>query len=386
MRILIDCTQIPLKRTGVGVYADELLKHLPHIIANDDALYVLIQSDDILLKERLSLNLHISILTITSDLFRNRIALAAYEQFILPWILLLKKIDVVHSLHYTHPLICPCARVVTLHDMTFFVIPEMHTAARRLSMRFFIKRALRRAEIVIFVSESTKADAQRICDIINDRQFVVPLGVDISRFAGITDDRVTETMLKLHIEKPYILYVGTIEPRKNITRLIHAFEQLDQYNSRYKLVIAGGLGWDYAETLQAIEESPHKASIRRLGYITTDDKTALIAGCDLLVYPSLYEGFGLPVLEGMAAGVPVITSTTSSLREVAGTAAVLADPHSIEQIASSINAVLSDATYSEALREAGRSRAAEFSWEKTAVLTYAAYQRANQYPKSRLHA
>jgi glycosyltransferase involved in cell wall biosynthesis len=382
MRVLIDCTQIPLKRTGVGVYADELLSHLPNILASGDALYVLIQEDDALLKEQLSNTPAISVLTISSHLFRNRVALAVYEQLILPLILLLRKIDVVHSLHYTHPIICPCARVVTLHDMTFFVIPEMHTRARRLIMSFFIKKALRSAEVVIFVSDSTKADAQRLFGVINDRQFVTPLGVDLSRFERIPDDTITNTLTKLGIEQPYILSVGTIEPRKNLVRVVHAFEQLKQYNRHYKLIIAGRLGWDYEQTLQAIEQSSLTSRIHRLGYVTTDDKTALIAGCSLLLYPSLYEGFGLPVLEGMAAGVPVITSTTSSLREVAGNAALLVDPHSTEQIVASMKSVLSDSHYADGLRKAGKKRAEEFSWEKTALLTYRAYQKADEYQRT----
>jgi glycosyltransferase involved in cell wall biosynthesis len=385
MRVLIDCTQIPLKRTGVGVYADELLKELPKLLQAYDTLYVLIQSDDTVLREILSVTENVCVLTASSRFLRNRLLLAIYEQLILPWILLRKKIDVVHSLHYTHPLVCPCARAVTIHDMTFFLIPEMHTTARKLIFSFFIKRALHRAEAVIFVSESTKRDAQRICGVINDRQFVIPLGVDTPRFTEISESRRKATLLRLNIDRPYILFVGTMEPRKNVKRLIHAFERLGPYSNQYKLIIVGRLGWDYEDTLQAIQNSPLKHNILRLGYLAAADKAVLLAACDLLVYPSLYEGFGLPILEGMAAGAPVITSVTSSLPEVAGRAAVLVNPECTEEIASSMRAVLSDTTYAKSLREAGRMRAREFTWEKTASLTYKAYQKAEEYKNNLIH-
>lgn len=374
MRILIDCTQIPLTRTGVGVYADELLKKLPNAISEKDTLYALIQDDDVALKEQLAHHKNIRVLLVTSRLLRNRLALGLYEQLILPWVLLYHKIDVVHSLHYTHPLVSPCPRVVTLHDMTFFVVPQMHTRARKLIMAFFIKKALHSAEVIAFVSDSTKTDAGRLFGNGRNIRLVTPLGVDPSIFTNFPQKQTDDTLFRLHINKPYILYVGTLEPRKNIEHLIRAFENIKQYNSSYILVIAGKLGWNYKGILKAIEESSSKENILRLGYISTEDKPILIAACNILVYPSIYEGFGLPVLEGMAAGVPVITSSTSSLSEVAGQAAVLVDPGSIEQLAAAMELVLSNTKYAESLRRAGRSRARDFSWEKTARLTYKAYE------------
>lgn len=240
-------------------------------------------------------------------------------------------------------------------------------------MSLFGRLALRYAEGILFVSESTRRDAEQILGTGNNIRKVTPLAVDYERFSNIHPEKIDETLSRLNVSRPYILFLGTLEPRKNLVRLIHAFERLDQKYWDYTLVIAGKLGWDYATTLEAIEKSPRKERIQRIGYVAPEDKAPLISGSDILVYPSLYEGFGLPALEGMAAGVPVITSNLSSLPEVAGNAAVLIDPASVEQLVEAMNFLVSDDTYRSLLRISGREQARQFSWERTARLTYAAY-------------
>lgn len=377
MRILIDSTQIPLGRTGVGIYAEQLIDKLGSILQPQDTLYVLIQDDDQSLRRIIAAHDKIVPLFIPSSIFRNRALLAFYEQCILPLKLRSLRIHIVHSLHYTFPLISPCARAVTIHDLTYFLWPQMHTTARKIVMANFTKLALRHAEAVLFVSQATRNDAERLFGPGKNLRAVTPLAVDQQAFEQISPATIADTLGRLRIATPYILFLGTLEPRKNIARLIHAFNQLGPEHSRYHLVIAGRPGWQFQPILDSIEGSPVKDRIHRLGYVSAADKPALIAGCDLLVYPSLYEGFGLPVLEAMAAGAPVITSAVSSLPEVAGTAAVLVDPASVEQIASAIDSVLSNESYRNRLREAGRQQAHKFSWETTARLTYAAYAALN---------
>ena len=342
MRILIDSTQIPLDRTGVGIYAEQLIQKLASVLQPQDKLFVLVQDDDIFFRELIQAHENLFPLFISSSIFRNRLMLALYEQCIMPWALLKHRIDIVHSLHYTSPLLCPCPRIVTIHDMTYFLWPRMHTFARRVVMSRFAKLSLRHAEGVLFVSASTQRDAERLFGAGDNFRAVTPLAVDHSDFDDIQPDSISNTLSNLGIRAPYILFLGTLEPRKNLVRLIQAFDQLGPQHSRYSLIIAGKPGWDYDPILDAIERSPQKRRIHRIGYVAAEDKIHLIAGCALLVYPSLYEGFGLPVLEGMAAGVPVITSNASSLPEVTGTAAVLIDPSSAEQIAAAMDSVLSN--------------------------------------------
>ncbi len=375
MRILIDSTQIPLGRTGVGIYAERLIQNLASALQPQDRLFVLVQNDDIYLRDLIASHATFFPLFIPSFLFRNRLALFFYEQCILPWILLYHRIDLIHSLHYTFPLLCPCRRVVTIHDMTHYLWPEMHTFGRRVAMSFFGGMALRRAEGVLFVSESTRKDAERLFGPGHNFRDVTPLAVDHAIFNDIQPYTIVETLSRLDIQQPYILFIGTLEPRKNVVRLIQSFELLSSQYPHHSLVIAGKLGWHYAATLEAIERSPNRARIHRVGYVASEDKAPLIAGCDLLAYPSLYEGFGLPALEGMAAGIPVITSNVSSLPEVTGDAAVLIDPYSIEQLATAINSILSDDKLREWLRHAGKEQAYKYSWKTTACVTYAAYKR-----------
>ncbi len=265
-----------------------------------------------------------------------------------------------------------------MHDMTFFLCPKMHTRARRIIMPFFIRMALRHAEGVLFVSESTKRDTEHLFGAGNNLRYVTPLGVDELYFMNLPAARIEDVRARLNVHPPYILFVGTIEPRKNLLRLIRAFEKIAERHLDLSLVIAGGRGWNCEETLQALERSTVNARIRRLGYISEEDKLALTMGCSLLAYPSLYEGFGLPVLEGMAVGVPVVTSNVSSLPEVAGDAAILVDPTSVDKIAAAMDSVLSDNGCNALLRQRGPKQAKNFSWGRTAELTYGAYHRVGK--------
>lgn len=374
MRILIDSTQIPRGRTGVGIYAEHLIHELALILRPEDNIFVLVQSDDQSMLGLIAGHANLTPVIINSSVFRNRLALAIHEQFAMPWILRRYRIDLIHSLHYTFPLLSSCSRVVTLHDMTFFLWPDMHTRGRQLIMSFFAKLALRHAEGVLFVSDSTRKDAEKLFGPGNNIRRVTPLGVDQALFSSTGSTDARESLSKLGINQPYILFLGTVEPRKNVLRLVQAFESVSDRHPNHILVIAGGLGWNFEETLQAIEHSSVKKRILRLGYVLPEDKISLLSCCDLLAYPSLYEGFGLPVLEAMAAGVPVITSNVSSLPEIAGDAAVQINPLSVELMAAAISWILEDNTYRNKLRQAGKEQAKKFSWRTTARHTYAAYR------------
>jgi glycosyltransferase involved in cell wall biosynthesis len=374
MTILIDLTQIPLSRTGVGVYADHLVSNLIPLLRTDDQLILVIQKDEIATRKAVEGFPNVHMVTIPSSVFRNRSLLLAFEQLILPILAWFKKTDVLHSLHYTHPLLALTPRVVTVHDLTFLLFPEMHTRGRRWIMPFFTRRAMRHAEAVIFVSNATQQDAERLLPAGSNLRSVVPLGVEPCVPILIGDGPSDSVLFDIGIKRPYLLFIGTLEPRKNIVRIVHAFEQIAAQRPALTLVLAGKLGWHTDEIVVAINNSPVQSRIRHLGFVSEVEKSVLLRNCEMLVYPSLYEGFGLPVLEAMAAGAPVITSNISSMPEVAGDAAVLVDPASTDAIASAVERILDDVTLASRLRVGGLAQASLFTWNVTARRTFQIYQ------------
>jgi glycosyltransferase involved in cell wall biosynthesis len=374
MRVLIDFTQIPLNRTGVGVYADHLVANLLPLLREDDALFLVVQSDDVLISAAVNGYANVHLVAIPSKIFRNRALLMVYEQLILPIVAWGKRADLIHSLHYTHPLLAFTRRVVTIHDLTFFLFPELHTRGRRIIMPFFVRRAMKHAEAVIFVSKATQDDAERLIPAGRNLRRVVPLGVTPCPHIP-EDDSSSETYLsRMGVDRPYLLFVGTLEPRKNIIRIVQAFERVADSHPDLTLVLAGKLGWHTAEIVAAMESSPMRPRIRHLGFVSEAEKWTLLRNCEMLVYPSLYEGFGLPVLEGMVAGAPVITSNLSSMPEVAGDAALLVNPTSVDAIAGAIEQLASDTNLAAHLRRLGPIQASAFTWRNTAESTCAIYR------------
>jgi glycosyltransferase involved in cell wall biosynthesis len=373
VRIMIDFSQIPVARTGAGVYAENLVREIIPLLDHADSLFLLVQSDEVAVLDVVGKNPRASLIPIPSAIFRNRAMLFVFEQLLLPLLLLLYRIDILHSLHYTHPFISPCRRVVTIHDLTFLLFPELHTRARRLIMPRFIRHAMRRADAVIFVSQSTCRDAEYLIPGGKALKAVVPLGVDAKYGATPSSDEIRTALERLGLKSPFILNVGTIEPRKNLLRLIEAFERLADVHTNVNLVLAGKLGWGYADVIEKTKISPYSSRIRQVGFITDQEKLSLLHCCQIFVYPSMYEGFGLPVLEAMAAGAPVITSANSSLSEVAGTAAILIDPSSISNLAAALDALLSDDPKRLEMIGKGKKRASLFTWTATAAKTYQVY-------------
>ena len=380
MTILIDFTQIPRERTGVGVYAEHLLRELPSLLGAQDRLIVLLQSDEAAVPAMLHGVSHpVQTVTIPARPFRNRVALLLFEQCLLPLLLLRLRVNLVHSLHYTHPLWAPCARAVTIHDLTFSLFPQLHTRGRRLLFPFFTRRAVRHAECPLFVSYSTRRDAEQLFGACRHTGHVAPLGVLPPD--SVPDPQAAQALLAAAgVRSPFLLFLGTLEPRKNIVRIVQAFEQIADEHPELTLVLAGKLGWHTDAIVAAIESSPQKDRIQRLGFVSEDEKAALLSGCEVLLYPSLYEGFGLPVLEAMAYGAPVVTSNLSSLPEVAGDAALLVDPLSVDAIAGAAERILRDSGAEPALaarlRHAGPERALKFTWRATAEATVVAYRAA----------
>jgi glycosyltransferase involved in cell wall biosynthesis len=286
---------------------------------------------------------------------------------------LLAQSDVLFVPAHVIPLLSARRNVVTIHDLGYLAFPEAHTRQRRIELDLTTRWSVQRATQVIAISQATKdaliehyhADPARVTVIYHG---VSPL------FRPVDSVAIAELQAHYGLHKPYFLYVGTIQPRKNLQRLIAAFRMLAGQVADIELLIVGKRGW-LTEQIEAEARSAGLAErVRFLGFVPDGDLPALLSGATAFVFPSLYEGFGLPVLEAMACGTPVLTANTSALPEVAGDAALLVDPSSSEAIASGLQRLAEDADLRAALRARSLARAAQFTWERCARETLAVLQ------------
>jgi glycosyltransferase involved in cell wall biosynthesis len=282
----------------------------------------------------------------------------------------LTRCDVVHATnHAAVPPADPAALVVTVHDLAFERFPELFPRRWRLLYRAGLRATIRRADAIAVPSGSTASDLiEHGAD--PSRIHVTPLASSL----GVSDSDPDEVLGRLGIEGPFVLFVGTLEPRKNVVRLVRAYRQIAA-ELPHTLVLAGPDGW-HGEELATELSRPGPGRVVRTGRLPGDELDVLYRTADVLAYPSIAEGFGLPVLEAMQRGLPVVTSNGSSLPEVAGEAAVLVEPEDVGGIADAIAEVLTDRALAGRLRAAGTERAAGFSWEATATATLGVYRAA----------
>ena len=254
-------------------------------------------------------------------------------------------------------------------------MPELHIGVKGIYYRFFIRQARKRTDALIFVSRSAQADFLARFGSPNGLSTVIYHGKGPA-FQPRCNRDVPVSLGDLYaLPTRCILYVGTIEPRKNLERLIHAFATLAPKYPDVSLVIAGMMGWKQDHLLGMVHSLGIQDRVFFPGFVAEEHKAHLIAGCELFAYPSLYEGFGLPVLEALASGVPTVTSNVSSLPEVAGDAALLIDPTNTVELAEAMNAILSNPVLAAELRRKGPEQAANFTWEQTAEQTTAIYKK-----------
>jgi glycosyltransferase involved in cell wall biosynthesis len=380
LRVLIDLTQVPVGRMGVGSYAENLLAQLGDA-ATDIAITAVLQSDDAAL--RLALPARVRAIVIPARIFRRLPARLLFEQFALPWLCRRHGIDVLHSLHYSLPLLpIRAKRLVTMHDMTGFLLPQMHTRAKGAYMRFFIGQAVRRADFLIFVSASALEDCRRWFGLALRNSAVVHHGKsEAFRPAAACDgpdQMLAAVRARYQLPEEYLLYLGTLEPRKNVSLLLRAFAGLSERHPEARLVIAGKKGWDFEEIFATAERLRLDDRVRFTGYIEEADKPALMRGALLFVYPSLHEGFGVPVLEAMASGVATIAGNRTSIPEIAGDGALLIDPSSERELADALERLYTDPAARAELAERGLRQAERFSWRKTAEETAAVYRKLGE--------
>jgi glycosyltransferase involved in cell wall biosynthesis len=371
MRIGIDATALPNQPVGAGNYTIHLVRALTGL-KREDELVVFSQPHGIILIEKGG---KLPVEWILCPELSPGLRLV-WEQTHLVTLAKKVRVDLLHSPHYTRPDNLPCRSVVTFHDMTFFLYPELHTRAKRLFFPWAMRRSGKTADVLIADSESTRADMVRLLGIDPNKIIPIPLGVDPG-FIAISDLTLRDQIQKKYsLPEEFILFVGTVEPRKNLPLLIQSYQQLVVTGIQIPLVIAGKLGWMYEEVFAQIEANKLNNKVRLIGYVDQIDLPVIYSMAKVFVYPTLYEGFGLPVLEAMACGVPVVTSNVSSLPEIVAEAGLLVPPNDPQALAQAIQKILDDNALSLKLRQAGPQRAAHFSWQRTAQLTLRAYQQA----------
>lgn len=305
----------------------------------------------------------------------NEYARAFWEQAIVPLEVARLHPDVYHSPNYILPLALGCPTVVTVHDL-FYLDSELHRLRSHVYLTLLANMAIRRATRVICVSAYTRDHLGRRFPEAIDKVRVVGEGVD-GRFRPPSEAVQADLRRRLGLSFPYVLFVGTIEPRKNLARLIRAFERaVTRARLPHHLVIAGASGWKDGPVWRTYETSAVRDRIHAIGYLSDEDLPAAYGAADVFAYPSRAEGFGLPALEAMACGTPVLTSNTSALPEVVGSAALLVDPEDEEAIAIGLERLLGDPEERRMRRESGLERAARFSWDRVADQTLAVYAEA----------
>lgn len=385
LKIAIDVTPLTPSPSGVGFYVDQLITALAQLQTSENFELELIYQPGLKnwLKGNLSVpahlpaGLHCRVFPIPVRLSNGflrfpRLFLPRMERS-------LGHPSIFHGTNYTVFPFRHTARVMTLYDLTFIKYPE-YTNATVQAYAYQVARCLAWTDLVLTISQSSKQDIVDYLGFPEDRIVVTPLA---SRYpAGqLFSSNLTQCLTSLspstefNPRQPYILFVSTIEPRKNIVALVEAFDRLKQtHKIDHQLVLIGQKGWRYEPIFDRIQRSPYRSQIHHLQYLSDDLVAGFYAQADVFVYPSHYEGFGLPVLEAMTLGAPVITSDVSSLPEVAGAAALLISPHDTEALADAILRLVTDRTLRDHLVQAGYQQALRFSWSYTAQKTLNAYR------------
>ncbi len=368
-RVLVDATSVPADRGGVGRYVDGLLGALPK---DADVVVAALRTD----VERYSRMLPGFQVVAAPAAVAHRPARLAWEQTGLPLLAQQVGAEVLHSPYYTCPLRATCPVTVTVHDATFFTEPEHYDKSRRTFFRSAIRTSLRRAARVIVPSKATRDELIRLLDADPTKIDVAYHGVDQEAFHPPSDEEKARVRARLGLgRQDYVAFLGAKEPRKNVPNLVRGWAAAvrDRPNPP-ALVIAGGQGHD-DEIDSAVADVPAHLRVVRPGYLRYADLPGYLGGALVAAYPSYGEGFGLPVLEAMACGTPVLTTPRLSLPEVGGDAVAYTseDP---AQIAVDLASLLDDESRRAALAKAGLDRAKEFTWASSAEVHLNAWRRA----------
>jgi glycosyltransferase involved in cell wall biosynthesis len=382
IKVTIDATPIQLSPSGVGFYVSNLINSLHNLESINFKLGISYQPS---LKNWILKNPEyptaISNYQALNSLFipvrvANPLLLYTPNLFSTLFEPSLKYPNIIHGTNYLVYPFKKSLKILNIYDLTFIKYPEYVNSVVKEYIQI-VKKCLTWTDLVITISESIKQDIIKFLNVDPNKIHVTSLA---SRYDNLYLNNIdlislASSFSKYSFNKPYLLFVSTIEPRKNINTLISAFNLLKQkYKIPHDLVLIGQKGWNYKPIFEAIALSPYQEDIYHLDYLSDQLVAMFYAKADVFVYPSYYEGFGLPILEAMIFNTPVVTSNVSSMPEVAGDAALLIDPNDSEQLAESILKVVSDRNLRNDLIKKGQERAKSFSWEKTALETIEAYK------------
>jgi glycosyltransferase involved in cell wall biosynthesis len=367
MRIGIDGMALAQPKTGVGTYTFELARALASAAPQDEfQLISPLPFASPVLAETPPANLQI--IYSKPNVFQRR-----WWTIGLPSYLRAHPLDLFHGTNYEAPLRGPCPTVITIHDLSLLLHSSTHEARAVRRARLLLPLMARSAKAIITPSEQIKTEVCEHLKIHAGKVFATPLAPR-SIFTPASPAETAETRRRLGLDDEFLLFVGTIEPRKNLATLITACEEvLRTTDLRPQLVVAGQVGWKSDELLAQLARSPAREHIKRIGFVSDDDLRALYSSCRAFIYPSIYEGFGLPPLEAMACGAPVVASRVPSINESVARVASATDYRELARI---VVELLSDPESRRSLSERGLNHAREFSWARTAALTREAYAHA----------
>jgi len=360
MRVLIDAHMLGARETGNETYIRNLLQALGR--RDQVEIAAAVHPEQVAFVR--SLGVKAAPLPDTSDVKRLTVGLNRLARE--------HGADLMH-VTYVAPPVADCPVVVTVHDVSFRRFPRFFSPRERLLFATLFPWTLRRAAGVITVSQHARSEILHFYPYLKDRVYVTFEAADPA-FRLVRQNEVEEALGRLGVRSPYVLAVGNLQPRKNLVRLVQAFAQAD-VASRTQLVVVGQAQWQASAVVKTIEDLGLRRVVRLTGYVSVENLVALYNGAALFCYPSLYEGFGLPVLEAMACGAPVVSSNATSMPEVAADAALLVNPLDVSEMAGAIRAVLDDPARAETLRARGLARAEQLGWDQTADATLACYRR-----------
>jgi glycosyltransferase involved in cell wall biosynthesis len=377
MTIYLDISAAVHRRAGLGRYAESLARALLNQLTNlptcQPANLAFFYSRESGIEPLAGLE-HVSAHTVSLGYKPWRMAVWAGQLARIGFNRLVPGATLFHA---TEHLLLPLRgipTVLTVHDLIFRRYPQHHKPLNRWYLNATLPLYCRRADHIIAVSEQTRRDVMAAYGVPTEKITVIYEAAD-PRFAPQSPAAAAAVRSRCRLPERYLLFVGTIEPRKNLGRVLAAFERLHAERLTDALVIVGKRGWLYDDFFARLEQSPAKRAVLFPGFVPDADLPAIYAGAQVLAFPSEFEGFGLPALEAMACGAPVVCSNTSSLPEVAGAAALLVDPADADAITAALRRVAADADLAAELARRGVAQAARFSWQRAAAETLAVYQR-----------
>lgn len=376
MKIAFDALPLVSERiTGIGWCEAGQTTKMAELYPDNEYVYNFFASHDDIKNERIKQFLNTGIKTNTAN-FSGYLYRLISNFLPLPYCKFFgSDCDITHFFNYIVPPEVRGKSVVTVHDMVYKAFPETVRARTKYMLDTGLKKSMKRADLIVTDSEFSKSEIVKYFPEYRDKIRVVPCGVDLNKFHPCTDnDKIERVKKDFETGEEYFLYLGTIEPRKNLERLIEAYaEFVKNTDNPPNLVLAGAKGWLCDSICEKAEKLGIEKHVIFTKYVPSEDINALMCGALAFVFPSIYEGFGMPPLEAMACGVPVLASGEASLPEVTGNSAVIVDAYSVNSISEGLGRIYSDKNLRERLSREGLERSEKFTWDKSAEILYKVY-------------